>query len=78
MENSSLYITVETLTRIIFPLLIVLVGAIVYRWLMPDLSPSVKRLATFMLLAQVLTISMSIYREPASSFEVWLWDLSQE
>ncbi len=78
MENSTLYITVETLTRIIFPLLFVLVGAIVYRWLMPDLSPSVKRLATFILLAQVLTISFSIYREPASSFEVWLWDLSQE
>ena len=78
MENGSLYTTVETLTRIIVPPLYVLVGLAVYRWLMPHLSPASKRLANFMLAAQVLTISMSVYFELSSSFQVWLWHLHKE
>ena len=38
MDSAPLYVTVETLTRIVFPTLYALAGFTVYRWLMPDLS----------------------------------------
>lgn len=78
MESAPLYITVETLTRVIFPTIYVFAGIIVYRWYMPQLSTMAKRLANVMLLAQALAIGKSIFIQPASSFDLWLWQLNSE
>ena len=78
MDSAPLYLTVETLTRIVFPTLYALAGFTVYRWLMPDLSLLGRRLASVMLVAQVLIISKTVYIEASSSFDVWLWQLHQE
>ena len=78
MENGSLYTTVETFTRIVFPPLYLLAGLIVYRWLAPDLSTTSRRLASVLYAAQVLAITNSLYIEASSSFYDWLWDLHRE
>ena len=78
MENATLTITVVTLTRIIVPPLYLLVGVIVYRWLAPQLSPTSIRLASLLLAAQLLIIGKSIFLEPSSSFDAWLWNLHME
>lgn len=78
MESAQLQVTVETLTRIIFPTLYALAGFIVYRWFMPQLSPLARRLAGLMLVAQALAIGKAIYISPASSFDRWLWQLHSE
>ena len=78
MENGPLYVTVETLTRIVFPLLYIIAAAAVHRWLAPQLSSASRRLASILFLTQLLIVGKSIYLDPASSFERWLWDLHQE
>ena len=78
MDSAPLYVTVETLTRIVFPTMYALAGFAVYRWLMPDLSLVARRLASVMLVAQVLVISKTLFVEPSSSLDVWLWQLHQE
>ncbi len=78
MESAPLHVTVETLTRVIFPTIYVLAGIIVYRWYMPQLSTMAKRLAGVMLLAQALAIGKSIFIQPVSSFDHWLWQLNSE
>lgn len=78
MEGGPLQVTVETLTRIIFPSLYALAGIIIYRWFLPDLSTVAKRLAGVMLAAQLLTIVNALYIESSSSFYAWLWHLHRE
>ena len=78
MEDDSLVLTVETLTRIIFPLLYVFAGAAVQRWLSTRLSPASRRLMSIMFAAQILIVGKSIYLAPTSSYEAWLWDPHQE
>ncbi len=78
MESGPVYLTVETLTRIIFPTIYALAGLIVYRWFMPDLSTVARRLAIIMLAAQVLAIGKALFIQPSSSFDVWLWQLQGE
>ena len=78
MVDDSLVLTVKTLTRVVFPLLYIVAGAVVQRWLSPRLSPASRRLASLMLIAQLLIVGKSIYLEPSSSFEAWLWDPHQE
>ena len=78
MESGPLHVTVETLTRIVFPSLYVLACFIVYRWFMPDLSKAAKRLAGFMLAAQLLTMLNALFVESSSSFYTWLWHLHRE
>ena len=78
MESGPLYVTVETLTRVIFPTIYAFAGFAVYRWLMPHLSTVAKRLASAMLAAQALTIINALYIESSSSFYVWLWHLHRE
>ena len=78
MENASLVITVETLTRIVFPLLYLLAATAVYRWFVTHLSPLAKWLAGLMLLAQILAIGNALYIDSSSSFYNWLWDLHSE
>lgn len=53
-------------------------GFIVYRRLMPRLSPTAGRLATALLLAQILVIGGAFLLNPSSSFEAWLWSLNEE
>ncbi|MDE2820931.1 MAG: hypothetical protein OXI40_14455 [Chloroflexota bacterium] len=78
MESAAVHVTVETLTRIIFPTSYALAGLIVYRWFMPQLSRVARRLAGLMLAAQALIIFNALYIESPSSFYVWLWDLHRE
>ena len=78
MESSPVYLTVETLTRIIFPSIYALAGLTVYRWFIPGLSTVARRLAIIMLAAQVLAIGKALYIQPSSSFDVWLWQLQSE
>ena len=53
-------------------------GAIVYRWFIPRLSWAGKRLASLMLVAQVVAIAWSQVIPPSTSFEEWLWNLDRE
>ena len=53
-------------------------GFIVYRRLIPRLSPAAGRLASAMLLAQILAVSGAFLVNPTSSFEAWLWSLNEE
>ncbi|MCY4020899.1 MAG: hypothetical protein OXG39_15910 [Chloroflexi bacterium] len=78
MESGPLYVTVDTLTRIIFPTIYVFAGLTVYRWFVPQLSTVARRLAGVMLAAQALTIFNALYIESSSSFYQWLWDLHRE
>ncbi len=78
MESGPLYVTVETLTRIIFPTIYAFAALTVYRWFMPQLSTVARRLASVMLAAQALTIFNALYIESSSSFYLWLWDLHRE
>ncbi len=78
MESAQLHITVESLTRIIFPIIYALAAFSVYRWFMPDLSTLARRLASVMLVAQVLAIGKTLFIQPASSFDLWLWQLHSE
>ena len=78
MDSAPHYVTVETLTRIVFPTMYTLAGFAVYRWLLPDLSLVARRLASVMLVAQALVISKTLFVEPSSSLDVWLWQLHQE
>lgn len=78
MESATLHVTVETLTRIIFPTIYVFAGLIVYRWLMPHLSIVARRLASVMLAAQALAIGKTLFIQPSSSFDLWLWQLHGE
>ena len=71
-------LSAEALIRIFVILLYVSVGPIAYRWLIPRLSSTGKRLATVMLAAQLLVILPSIFTQPSSSFEAWLWHLDRE
>lgn len=78
MDSAPVFITVATLTRIVFPMLYALACLAVYRWFIPDLSTMARRLAGILLAAQVLAISKTLFIEPASSFEAWLWQLHGE
>ena len=68
----------ETLIRVFLLLLYVPVGFTVFRWLMPRLSPVSRRLAAFLLAAQLVAIVASVELQPSSSFEYWLWHLDRE
>ena len=55
-----------------------LAAFVVYRHLFPRLPRGASRLASIMLLAQLLAIGGAFLIEPASSFEAWLWSLNEE
>ena len=78
MSNGSVVVAPETLTRIFLIALYAPLCIIVYRRLMPRLPRASKLLATSLLAAQVFVIVASLEREPASSFEFWLWHLDRE
>ena len=78
MESGNLIASTDVLLRCFVLALYVPVGLVVYRRLIPFLSPTAKRLAGFLLLAQVLAIVIALEIEPNSGFERWLWHLNAE
>lgn len=68
----------KTIIGAIVLLIYCLAGLIVYRRLIPRLSLTARRLASLMLLAQILAIGGAFLVQPASSFEAWLWSLNEE
>ena len=78
MESVELVVSAKTMTRIFVFILYVPICLFVYWRLIPRLSTTSKRLASFMLVAQVLVIVVSMEIRPASDFERWLWDLGKE
>ncbi|MYE27728.1 MAG: hypothetical protein F4X87_11055 [Chloroflexi bacterium] len=73
MDDSAI-----SLIRTVVTLLYILVTAVAFRWLLPGLTPSFKRLATLFFLAQVVLVGLALTHEPSSSFEFWLWHLDRE
>ena len=78
INNDGFTVSDEQLLYIFVFLLYVPIVLISYWKLMPRLSSTPRRLASLMLVAQVLVIILSIGIRPASDFEKWLWDLDQE
>ena len=42
------------------------------------MSPTAKRLASVMMVAQIIVIAISLEYRPESEFEAWLWNLHKE
>ncbi len=71
-------ISVWDLIRIFIVLLYVPICGFAYWRLIPRLSPPCKRLATILLVSQILVTILSLQIQPSSDFERWLWDLNME
>ena len=71
-------VSTETLNRIFVILVYVPVVLTTYRWLIPRLSLTSKRLASSMLAAQVLVIVVSLELQPTSLLDEWLWSIDGE
>lgn len=78
MADGLVMVAPATLIRIFFLLLYLPVCLITFRWLLPSLSSTWRRLATILLAAQLFVILVSLERQPSSSFEFWLWHLDRE
>ena len=68
----------QTLVRIFIFILYTLLSLFGYRWLFPRLLPTARRLATGLLIAQVLVIAVSIEFGARLDLDEWLWDLNQD
>ena len=78
MHSGALPVAPEILIRLFIFLLYALLSLFSYRLLMPDLVPTARRLAAFMLLAQVLTIAVAVDFRARLGLDEWLWDLNQD
>ena len=78
MNNGELLVSADTLTRIFLFLLYAPVVLISYRWLMPRLSPTSRRLASAMLAGQILVIAVALEIRPSWNFGTWILALTQE
>ena len=78
MDGGEVVISAEALIRIFVLLLYGPVCLFCYWKLIPRLSPTVRRMATGMLVAQVIVIVMSREIRSTSVFEDWLWHLDRE
>ena len=78
MESVELVVSAKTMTRIFVFILYVPICLFVYWRLIPRLSTTSKRLASFMLVAQVTVIVVSLEMQSYSSIERWLWDIKTE
>ena len=74
----AIVVSPETLLRIFVALLYIPAGLLVYRRIIPTLSPRAKRLALIMLAAQLLLIGVAIEHLSESGFAFWLWHLDIE
>lgn len=78
MGAKMLELAPDAVVRIFLVLLYVPVCMIVYRRLVPHLSPTSKLLATLILAAQVLTYFASIESIGGSNFRISTWDMDRE
>ena len=78
MDGGEVVISAEALIRIFVLLLYGPVCLFCYWKLIPRLSPTVRRMATGMLVAQVIVIVMSREIRSTLVFEDWLWHLDRE
>ena len=78
MDSIEFVVLAEALTGILISVLYVPVCLFSFWRLMPRLSPTSKRLAIFMLTAQVLVIMLSFVFLRASDNVHWLWNLDSE
>ena len=78
MNSADVVISSDALIRIFVILLYVPVGLASYRLLIRRLSPTCKRLAMLMLLAQALVIVVALELQTSSAFDRWLWDFHEE
>ncbi len=71
---------VSVMSRILASLLILIlpVCLISYWKLIPNLSPTARRLAGLMLALQVTVIGLSLFLQPATAFEERLWSINRE
>ena len=68
----------QVLIRLFVILLYGLLGLFAYRLIMPRLTPTTRRLAILMLLAQVIVIAISVEFRAEWGLDDWLWDLNQD
>ena len=68
----------QTLIRIFVVLLYGLLGLFSYRLIAPRLSPTARRLAILMLIAQCAVIAISVEFRAEWGLDHWLWDLNQD
>ena len=78
MDGGGFVVSADALIRILVFMLYLPVCLITYRLLFPRLSPTSRRLASAMLVAQLLTIVLALQVQPTSVFERWVWDLNEE
>ena len=78
MDSAEMLVSVDALNRIIVCLLYVPICLFTYWQLIPRLSPTSNRIASFMLAAQILVIAVALEVRPTSFFESWLWHLDLE
>ena len=78
MDSIEFVVLAEALTGILISVLYVPVCLFSFWRLIPRLSPTSKRLAIFMLTAQVLVIMLSFVFLRATDHAHWLWDLDGE
>lgn len=68
-------LSLETTILLFLTLLYAPASIVSLRFLLPHLAGSAKRLALFMLAAQLLAILLALTLRTASGFEQWLWHL---
>ena len=78
MDGGGFAVSADALIRIFVVVLYLPACLITYRWLFPRLSPTSRRLAGVMLVAQVTVIVVSLGIQSSLSIETWLWDLKSE
>ena len=78
MEGGQLVVSADALIRIIVLLLYTPVCLLSYWKLIPRLSTSSKRLASVMLVAQMMVIVLSLEIQPANDYETWIFHLDKE
>ena len=71
-------LSIEARLRILICLLYMPTFLLVYWRLFPGLSPTARRLASLMMVAQVLVIAASLYFRPVTTDEWWIYSLNQE
>ena len=78
MAVGELFLTTEAFIRIFVFLLYVPVCVISYWQLIPRLSRTSARVASLMLIVQLLVIVLSLEAQLTSKFDRWLWDFHEE
>ncbi len=76
--GAEIVVSPETLLRLFAILLFVPAVLLAFRRVIPSLSPAAKRLAVFMLAAQLLVIAVALGHNAESSYAFWLWHLDLE